>query len=40
MAEECSDDDDAKATIRELRKAVIEELKMHNSVVQVRYIKH
>nr|CAD1820932.1 unnamed protein product [Ananas comosus var. bracteatus] len=34
MAEECSDDDDAKATIRELRKAVIEELKMHNSVVQ------
>nr|CAD1830842.1 unnamed protein product [Ananas comosus var. bracteatus] len=31
---ECADDDDAKATINELRNAVLDELKMHNSVVQ------
>lgn len=34
MAEECADDDDAKAAITDLRKAVLEELKMHNSFVQ------
>lgn len=37
MAEECADDDDAKAAITDLRKAVLEELKMHNSFVQVRF---
>lgn len=36
MAGECADDDDAKATINELRNAVLDELKMHNSVVQVK----
>lgn len=36
MAEECADDDDAKLAISELRSAVIQELKMHNSFVQVR----
>ncbi|KAG4395458.1 hypothetical protein GLYMA_20G226700v4 [Glycine max] len=34
LAEECADDDDAKLGICELRKAVLEELKMHNSLVQ------
>ncbi|XP_023898756.1 bifunctional TH2 protein, mitochondrial isoform X3 [Quercus suber] len=34
LAEECADDDDAKISISELRKAVLEELKMHNSFVQ------
>ncbi|KAG5549697.1 hypothetical protein RHGRI_014858 [Rhododendron griersonianum] len=34
LAEECADDDDAKAAISQLRKAVIEELKMHDSFVQ------
>ncbi|XP_017698250.2 bifunctional TH2 protein, mitochondrial-like isoform X2 [Phoenix dactylifera] len=34
MAEECADDDDAKAAITDLRKAVLERLKMHNSFVQ------
>ncbi|KAL6565321.1 beta ketoadipyl CoA thiolase, th2 [Orobanche gracilis] len=34
MAEEFADDDDAKAGICELRKSVIEELKMHSSFVQ------
>ncbi|PIN11147.1 Aminopyrimidine aminohydrolase [Handroanthus impetiginosus] len=34
MAEECADDDDAKVGICELRKNVLEELKMHNSFVQ------
>ncbi|RWW89305.1 hypothetical protein BHE74_00001759 [Ensete ventricosum] len=34
MAEECSDDDDAKAAINELRKAVLDKLKVHDSVVQ------
>lgn len=36
MAEECSDDDDAKAAINELRKAVLDKLKVYDSVVQVR----
>ncbi|RYQ91052.1 hypothetical protein Ahy_B09g096916 isoform A [Arachis hypogaea] len=34
LAEDCADDDDAKVGISELRKAVLEELKMHNSLVQ------
>ncbi|KAL2482104.1 putative aminopyrimidine aminohydrolase [Forsythia ovata] len=34
MAEECTDDDDAKVGITELRKSVLEELKMHDSFVQ------
>ena len=37
MAEECADDDDAKAAISKLRKGVLEELKMHDSFVQVRH---
>lgn len=35
MAEECADDDDAKVGIRKLRKSILEELKMHDSFVQV-----
>lgn len=35
MAEDCADDDDAKAGISELRKSALEELKMHNSIVEV-----
>ncbi|KAK8712785.1 hypothetical protein V6N13_148013 [Hibiscus sabdariffa] len=34
LAEDCADDDDAKLAISELRKGVLEELKMHNSFVQ------
>ncbi|KAE9619040.1 hypothetical protein Lal_00047210 [Lupinus albus] len=34
LAEDCADDDEAKLGISELRKAVLEELKMHNSLVQ------
>ncbi|XP_059665702.1 bifunctional TH2 protein, mitochondrial [Cornus florida] len=34
LAEECADDDDAKVAISELRKSVLEELKMHDSFVQ------
>ncbi|KAG6703200.1 bifunctional TH2 protein, mitochondrial-like [Carya illinoinensis] len=34
LAEECADDDDAKLSISELRKAVLDELKMHGSFVQ------
>lgn len=34
LAEECADDDDAKLSISELRKAVLEELKMHDSFVE------
>ncbi|XP_028790359.1 bifunctional TH2 protein, mitochondrial-like [Neltuma alba] len=34
LAEECADDDDAKLGISELRKSVLEELKMHNLLVQ------
>lgn len=37
LAEECADDDDAKAAISQLRKDVLEELKMHDSFVQVRH---
>ncbi|GAB4855797.1 beta ketoadipyl CoA thiolase, th2 [Ancistrocladus abbreviatus] len=33
-AEEYADDDDAKISIAELRRSVVEELKMHDSVVQ------
>lgn len=35
LAEECADDDDAKLSISELRKGVLEELKMHDSFVKV-----
>uniref|UniRef100_A0A5B6YU15 Thiaminase-2/PQQC domain-containing protein n=1 Tax=Davidia involucrata TaxID=16924 RepID=A0A5B6YU15_DAVIN len=34
LAEECADDDDAKVGISELRKSVLEELKMHDSFAQ------
>ncbi|OMO84557.1 Thiaminase-2/PQQ biosynthesis protein C [Corchorus capsularis] len=34
LAEDCADDDDAKLAISELRKGVLEELKMHDSFVQ------
>ncbi|XP_059437500.1 bifunctional TH2 protein, mitochondrial isoform X2 [Corylus avellana] len=34
LAGECADDDDAKISISNLRKAVLEELKMHDSFVQ------
>ncbi|CAK7341205.1 unnamed protein product [Dovyalis caffra] len=34
LAEECADDDEAKLAISELRKGVLEELKMHNSFIQ------
>ncbi|CAL9194643.1 bifunctional TH2 protein, mitochondrial isoform X1 [Musa acuminata AAA Group] len=34
MAEECADDDDAKAAISELRKAALHKLKIHDSVAQ------
>ncbi|XP_004302109.1 PREDICTED: uncharacterized protein LOC101297743 [Fragaria vesca subsp. vesca] len=34
LAEECADDDDAKLAISDLRSAVLQELKMHNSFVQ------
>ncbi|XP_077252750.1 bifunctional TH2 protein, mitochondrial-like [Tasmannia lanceolata] len=34
MAEECADDDDAKAAIYDLRKAVLEELRLHDSIVE------
>ncbi|XP_039116819.1 bifunctional TH2 protein, mitochondrial [Dioscorea cayenensis subsp. rotundata] len=34
MAEDCADDDDAKAGISDLRKSALEELKMHNSIVE------
>ncbi|KAJ4785030.1 hypothetical protein LUZ62_036276 [Rhynchospora pubera] len=33
MAEECADDDDDKTTISTLKNAVLDELKMHNSVL-------
>lgn len=35
MAEDCADDDDAKEGISDLRKSALEELKMHNSIVEV-----
>lgn len=35
LAEECADHDDAKAAILELTEDVLEELKMHNSFLQV-----
>ncbi|KAI3776380.1 hypothetical protein L1987_46159 [Smallanthus sonchifolius] len=34
LAEDCADDDDAKVLIVELRKRVLEELKLHHSFVQ------
>ncbi|KAM0945023.1 putative aminopyrimidine aminohydrolase [Dioscorea sansibarensis] len=33
IAEECADDDDAKDGISKMRKSVLKELKMHNSIV-------
>ncbi|CAN6485839.1 unnamed protein product [Victoria cruziana] len=39
MAEECADDDEAKASICELRDAVVEELKMHNSFAEAWGVK-
>lgn len=36
-AEECTDDDDAKVGISELRKNIVDELKMHDAVLKVRY---
>lgn len=36
LAEECADDDDAKISISNLRKVILEELKMHDSFVQVQ----
>lgn len=36
LAEECADDDDARISISNLMKAVLEELKMHDSFVQVQ----
>ena len=35
MAEDCADEDDAKVVISKLRKSVLDELKMHDSFVQV-----
>lgn len=35
MAEECADDDDAKDGIKELRKAVLNELELHKSYCNV-----
>lgn len=35
LAEECCDDDDAKVDFNDLKKSVLEELKMHDSFVQV-----
>lgn len=37
LAAECADDDDDKLAISDLRKSVMEELKMHNSFVQVKH---
>lgn len=34
LAEDCADDDDARLAISELRKSVLDELKMHDSFVQ------
>uniref|UniRef100_A0ACD6AL53 Uncharacterized protein n=1 Tax=Avena sativa TaxID=4498 RepID=A0ACD6AL53_AVESA len=34
MAEECADDDDDKATITALRKAILREMNLHSSVLQ------
>ncbi|WOL19277.1 putative aminopyrimidine aminohydrolase, mitochondrial [Canna indica] len=34
MAAECADDDDAKVALNELREAVLNELKMHSSIIQ------
>lgn len=36
-AEDCSDDDDDKLGLSQLRKNVLEELKMHDSLVKVRH---
>jgi hypothetical protein len=35
MAEDCADDDDDRATIADLRKAILQELNLHSSVLQV-----
>lgn len=36
-AEECADDDDDKLGLSQLRKEILEELKMHDSLVKVRH---
>jgi hypothetical protein len=35
MAEDCADDDDDRATIAALRKAILQELSLHASVLEV-----
>jgi len=35
MAEDCADDDDDRATIAALRKAILQELNLHASVLKV-----
>lgn len=35
LSEECADDDDDKIAISELRKNILEELKMHDSFAEV-----
>lgn len=37
IAEDCADDEDASSAISELKKAALKELKMHNSIVEVRF---
>lgn len=37
LAAECADDDDDKLAISNLRKSVMEELKMHDSFVKVEH---
>lgn len=38
MAEECADDDDDKDAICELKKGVLEAMRMHDSFVQVKIL--
>jgi hypothetical protein len=37
MAEDCADDDDDRATIAALRKAILQELNLHASVLEVLF---
>lgn len=37
MAEDCADDDDDRATIADLRKAILQELNLHASVLKVLF---
>jgi hypothetical protein len=37
MAEDCADDDDDRATIAALRKAILQELSLHASVLKVPF---